>query len=483
MKTILRIQNAAFKKASALLVLGLWMIQCLHGAGVTIVTDGFQLTALDHDHGWVEAMGDYVADRASGTPYIYRLVVSYSSFTELVATLTPQNSGLPPIEQSQNPEIIIKLYWDQVAGVTPPADSTSIARIACQSLATLNHARELPIQIIGHSRGSSVASEMARFLGQQGIWVHQLTTLDPHPEPGIDAAVQIWDTVLFADNYYESYPYTFPAGANINGAFKENLTGRLTGGYGDDLSPFSSYNNHSDVHLWYHGTVNTSSGASDGVQTFTGTMRNTWYLSDEWGGVLAGFNFSRLGDGAGALDGLLDGYNDGGHNWFLYSRVNVTRSAYEWPSLTTLINNASGAVQAGTTFPVEFVYQSYDSGATVTAYLDTDQNPYNGNEIALTLPAINPQPSMRGHKFGFLPQGQVLLQPSHPFPHQHCRHHPRRSSSIFTARISRQRVIRTLPRSSSSTQPTSLMCARQFLSVPANCNTTSPFNQPSALGQ
>lgn len=247
------------------------------GAGVTIVTHGFQLTALDHDHGWVEAMGDYLADRASGTPYIYKLVVSYSSFTELVATLTPQNSGLPPIEQSQNPEIIIKLYWDQVAGVTPPADSTSIARIACESLATLNHACELPIQIIGHSRGSSVASEMVRFLGQQGIWVHQLTTLDPHPEQGIDAAVQIWDTVLFADNYYENYTYTFPAGASINGAFNENLTGRLPGGYGDDLGPLYSYNNHSDVHLWYHGTVNTSSGASDGVQTFTGTMRNTWY--------------------------------------------------------------------------------------------------------------------------------------------------------------------------------------------------------------
>ena len=114
---------------------------------------------------------------------------------------------------------------------------------------------------------------------------------------------------------------------------------------------------------------------------------------DEWGGDRAGFYYSRLGDGAYALDGFLDGYNDGGHNWFPDSRVNVTRSASEWPTLTTLINNASGSVQAGNAFPVESIYQSYDSGASVAFYLDTDQNPYNGNEIALTLPAINPQPS------------------------------------------------------------------------------------------
>lgn len=204
-------------------LIGSLLAQPALGAGVTIITHGFHLTSLDHDHGWVEAMGDYVADRASGTPYIYRLVVTYNSFTELVATLTPQNSGLPPIEQSQNAEIIIKLYWDQVAGVLPPADTTSIARIAYRSLTNFNHGCELPIQIIGHSRGASVASEMARFLGQQGIWVHQLTMLDPHPASTFtDAAIQIWDTVLFADNYYEDWFETQPNGEPVTGAYNEN---------------------------------------------------------------------------------------------------------------------------------------------------------------------------------------------------------------------------------------------------------------------
>lgn len=392
--------NSRFRKTMLrflmALALGAYWSGTAKGAGITIVTHGFQLTSLDHDHNWVESMGELIASKANGTPYVYRLVVSPTSFTTLTASLTAQNSGLPPLEQSQNAEIIIKLYWDQVAGVGPiPVDSTSVARIAYQSLKTLNHSCELPIQIIGHSRGASVASELARLMGQDGIWVHQLTTLDPHPISGIDASVQVWENVLFADNYYEEYLFTAPDGEPIDGAFNENLTDRLPGGYGDDSGPLFTYNNHSDVHLWYHGTIDTTSGASDGNQTFTDNMRNTWYLiPSEYAGEEAGFYYSRLGGGAWALDGFLDGYNNGGVNLFPDSRQPLpSRNANEWPSLVTVSQSSSGSVTAGNSFPVEFLYQSYEAGASVTAYLDTDQNPYNGNEIELTLPAINPQPS------------------------------------------------------------------------------------------
>ena len=35
---------------------------------------------------------------------------------------------------------------------------------------------ELPIQLIGHSRGASVIAALAKNLGERGIWIQQLTT-------------------------------------------------------------------------------------------------------------------------------------------------------------------------------------------------------------------------------------------------------------------------------------------------------------------
>jgi sugar lactone lactonase YvrE len=391
---------------------GLFLAQLAHGAGVTIITHGYQFTSdwVDHGHGWVNAMSDYIADRAGGNAAVYEMVIGMNLATgkPAVGSFTLVSGSAPT--SSANSEVIIRVFWDYVGGQygngTYEANTPDVAQAIepfiaqLQAGSGLSHPlSELPIQLIGHSRGASVMSELARILGQKGIWVHQLTTLDPHPVlpsdfpfPGNDAPVQVFENVLFADNYYENISGTFPQGQSINGAYNRHLTS-LDGGYPDTVPVVIPDGNHSDVHLWYHGTVNTGAGASDGVQTFTGTMRNTWYFSDEYGGQEAGFYYSRLGGGAWALDGFLFGYNDGYHNLLPDTRTSVTRSFSEWPTLTTLINNASGSIQAGNAFPVEFVYQSYDSGATVTAYLDTDQNPYNGNEIALTLPAINPQPS------------------------------------------------------------------------------------------
>ena len=46
---------------------------------------------------------------------------------------------------------------------------------------------QLPLHLIGHSRGGSVVTEMARLLGAQGVWVDQVTTLDPRPVPHASA--------------------------------------------------------------------------------------------------------------------------------------------------------------------------------------------------------------------------------------------------------------------------------------------------------
>ena len=53
-----------------------------------------------------------------------------------------------------------------------------------------------------------MVGELAKDLGEQGLWVDQVTTLDPYPIPILsDASMKAWNNVVFWDNYWET---TFP---------------------------------------------------------------------------------------------------------------------------------------------------------------------------------------------------------------------------------------------------------------------------------
>jgi hypothetical protein len=99
---------------------------------------------------------------------------------------------------------------------------------------------ELPIHLIGHSRGGGMVCELARLLGERGIVVDQLTPLDPHPltasDPQpvfplsavIDTPAAIYLNVVFADVYSQTNAYTM--GEHLAGGYNR-LWGALTGGY------------------------------------------------------------------------------------------------------------------------------------------------------------------------------------------------------------------------------------------------------------
>jgi len=72
---------------------------------------------------------------------------------------------------------------------------------------------ELPIHLIGFSRGGGMIFQIVKLLGEQGIEVEQVTPLDPHPltsaDPQstpqtIDANIQLFENILFVDNYYQN---------------------------------------------------------------------------------------------------------------------------------------------------------------------------------------------------------------------------------------------------------------------------------------
>jgi len=99
--------------------------------------------------------------------------------------------------------------WDSLASLgLGEIPTTEIAKTTLSALIETPFApflskpiSELPVHLIGHSRGGSVVCELARDLGNLGIWVDQVTTLDPRPVGGLvgDASATIYENVLFAD--------------------------------------------------------------------------------------------------------------------------------------------------------------------------------------------------------------------------------------------------------------------------------------------
>ncbi len=136
---------------------------------------------------------------------------------------------------------------------------------------------------------------------------------------------------------------SFTYGEPVAGAYNRHLTS-LTGAYN---------NNHSNVHVWYHGTIDQGTPASyydvdcGHTITITETMRQNWWNNYESRGTRAGFYCSLLlgGDrlssaqpaGAGTAR-IRDGYNQW---WDFGAGTSNNRTALpsnngNWPNVIKL---------------------------------------------------------------------------------------------------------------------------------------------------
>jgi hypothetical protein len=379
--------------------------------GVTIITHGYNGNVT----GWVTGMANKIPQyyRFPGTNFsIYTLSVSNRSgqFTNTVTRV----AGAAP-SATDSGEIIIKLDWSSLAGGTLSLTTSTSNVAAAVSLALTQtnfipelggHAlAELPLHLVGHSRGGSLISELSRLLGTNGIWVDHLTTLDPHPinndgfsDPtaGVDAPVRTYANVLFHDNYWEMIDTSLfdPNGEPVFGAYRHQLQQtNLNGGYSNSTSQF-----HSNVHLWYHGTIDFATLATD-TEAYIGTReRTTWWTTYEAQGTNAGFQYSLLGgadrtsmdqpQGPGT-DIIRDGYNQ---LWDLgigvsSNRVPLTTNNGAWPNLIRFNRTTTNAVTQGQSTSVKLYYQwaqPTNNQATVSIYLDDDLNLFNSNDRLLT---------------------------------------------------------------------------------------------------
>lgn len=343
--------------------------------GVTIVTHGFNADML-----WVNAMADGVAQRA-GTPGLdvtrLNLVVTQGQNGLIV---TPAPIAVAPAATFTTGEFVVGLDWTAIDSFQrgqplPPdanEDSTptqTVAQAVFTYLQTWNEGGVSilahPFHVIGHSRGGALVASLARTMGESGVWVDQLTTLDPVPV-GLfgDAAPRVVNTVAFADNIWQTV--ALPSGSSLAGAFNQQM-GNLGSG------------NHSLIHTYYFGTIDP---LATGDGECSSCISPSWYTTDPDTHVRAqtGFWYSRIsgGDRTGvqARAGLLDFFG-GAATVGPSGRLAITTAQPAWPNVF-LVQTDKASLAFGESNSTDFYYQSTGAGVQISVFASDDRNPAHG---------------------------------------------------------------------------------------------------------
>ncbi len=370
--------------------------------GVTIVTHGYGFSTVDN-YSWVESMADEIITASGGSDVVaeYTLTVWYDDgrYQSSLDLSSPDNNTVWGSSANTSGEAVIKLDWRDIdGGVSFVMTSTSVvAQYAVDALMSCSSLLSAPIHLIGHSRGGSLVGAIAEQLGSEGIWVDQVTFLDPHPTEN-GTAEDDWgegDTdenllavpgnVLFADNYYRDQDSSEPNGEPVSGALNVHLDGNWFNG--DAIGGYSGYSDtHADVHLWYHGTIDTEGGFDDDDASVSEENAASWYVLNAYDGPSpgerneTGFAYSLIRRGDRPTSGLWEVLGGTTERTFTNDG--------EWANIGYLELDSYSVAQGGT-IDIDYYYDTPDADeTTITFYLDNDRNPYNsyvcnlGDEIA-----------------------------------------------------------------------------------------------------
>jgi hypothetical protein len=177
---------------------------------------------------WMNTMASEISSRQGGGIPIYQ--VKYHTdgsvsfwLTNLQIDLTQKGSAILMLDWSSdaNPitgpttQVVADAFYDFIFG-TP------------SKWVGGHNPAEIAIHLIGHSRGGSLVSRLAQRLGESGVTIDQMTTLDPHPVTGLYA--NDWPTTAYPGETL-TVPYWF-----INRSSGQTVTFFLD----DDTNPYNS---------------------------------------------------------------------------------------------------------------------------------------------------------------------------------------------------------------------------------------------------
>lgn len=279
-----------------------------HGARAqtvtTVITHGY---STDGSKGaWIEGMADAIIARAGGGGAVCRYEQTSGAWVLVSGAL---DSGQP-----------VCLIYRWLEDFSKPGSSWGYAEAAADALYAalcdpvfadslgtpligFDLIDERFLHLLGHSRGTVVNSEVVERFAVAGINVDHVTTFDPHPVNGTldppispdwgDPTPRRWTNITFHDNYWRAdggwLNALDPDGMPIPDALNVELDESA-------LNCCAYANAHSDVHLWYHGTIDTSPTPCDGEECINATMRSTWWPD---GYTEVGYYYSRVGGGVG----------------------------------------------------------------------------------------------------------------------------------------------------------------------------------------
>ena len=257
------------------------------------------------------------------------------------------------LAKSLGGEAVVSLDWSAVATpweATTQSVAEAVSTHLLTGLASLGaNLLASPIHLIGHSRGASLVGALAEDFGQAGVWVDQVTYLDTHPidfpvgaDDWGDNSFAVTENVVFADSYWRSDAnVTDFDGESVPGAHEFLLNEELLDGE-DNLGYPGA---HSDVHLWYHGTIDTVDGIHDGDVELTAAELAAWYdTAQQMPGPRGetGYYYCRVVGGPRPSAGLATALGGEG------SRAAIDWTNAVWPNILDLriasAQRSSGAV-------------------------------------------------------------------------------------------------------------------------------------------
>ena len=154
-------------------------------------------------------MATAIRNRVGASTAIYALRMEPDGSGGVKETAFSRLAGPAPTSTSStNDETVLLLDWAaastvNISGLQSDISVSVVATAVIPFLVTAFPGIGLTaplvegsIQMIGHSRGGPLISELAKDLGARGIWVDQVTTLDPVPVPP-DPFVSLKSNVVF----------------------------------------------------------------------------------------------------------------------------------------------------------------------------------------------------------------------------------------------------------------------------------------------